>query len=120
MTDVYFNMDTAWNSKYVVPTGQPAPGNSSRFSDKKISDLLDKMAGLTSDDPNIVPMTEEFMKAWVSQMPWIPMFGTSKFVPTDTYYWTGFPSPDNFYEGPWWWWSLFKYMTPKFTPTGKT
>ena len=77
MTDVYFNMDTAWNSKYVVPVGEPAPGNSSRFSDRTISDLLDKMAGLTSDDPNIVPMTEEFMKAWVSQMPWIPMFGTS-------------------------------------------
>ena len=120
MIDVYFNMDTAWNSKYVVPIGQAAPGNSSRFSDKTISDLLEKMAVLTSDDPRIVPMTQEFMKAWVAQMPWIPMFGTSKFVPADTYYWSGFPSPDNFYEGPWWWWSLFKYMTPKFTPTGKT
>jgi len=46
-------------------------------------------------------------------MPWIPMFGTSKFVPVDTYYWTGYPTNENFYEGPWWWWSLFKYMTPR-------
>ncbi len=120
MPDVYFNMDTAWNSKYIVDVGTAAPGNSSRYANKAIDAQLDKIGSLTSDDPQIVPLTTEFMKTWIADMPWIPMFGTSKFVPVDTHYWTGFPSSDNFYEGPWWWWSLFKYMTPKIQPTGAT
>jgi len=120
MPDVYFNMDTAWNAKYVVPVGQPAPGNTSRYKNDTISKQLDALAQLTSTDPKIVDQTKEFMKTWVADMPWLPMFGTSKFVPVDTYYWTNFPSAENAYEGPWWWWSLFKYMTPKFKPTGKT
>jgi len=114
--DVFFNMDQAWNRKYIVPIGTAAPGNSSRFDNQAISDQLDKLANMTSDDPNLVPMTTEFMKSWIAEMPWLPMFGTSKFVPVDTTYWTGFPTPENFYEGPWWWWSLFKYMTPKIQP----
>jgi peptide/nickel transport system substrate-binding protein len=117
--DVYYFLDGTWNRKYIVPSGQPAPGNRPRFDHKGISDLIDGLAPFTFDDPKIVPMTQEVMKAWVAEMPWIPMFGTSKFVPVDTYYWSGFPTSDNFYEGPWWWWSLFKYMTPKFKPTGK-
>jgi len=34
------------------------------------------------------------------EMPWIPMFGTSKFVRWIPYYWTGVPDNENFYEGP--------------------
>ena len=79
--------------------------------------ILDQIAPLTSDDPQTVGFMKEFMKEFVKELPWLPMFGTSKFVPVDTYYWTNFPSPDNYYEGPWWWWSLFKYMTPHFEPT---
>ena len=44
------------------------------------------------------------------------MFGTSKFVPVVTTYWDGMPTADNFYEGPWWWWSLFKYHMPFIQP----
>ncbi len=120
MPDVYQNMDSAWHNKYIVPVGTAAPGNSSRFDSQAVSDAIDKMANFTSDDPALIPVTMDFMKTWIGEMPWIPMFGTSKFVPADTYYWQGFPSPDNFYEGPWWWWSLFKYMTPNIQPTGQS
>ncbi len=112
-------MNNEWNSSFVVPVGQPAPGNSVRFSDPEMTAILDQIAPLTSDDPQTVELMKEFMKEFVKELPWLPMFGTSKFVPVDTYYWTNFPSPDNYYEGPWWWWSLFKYMTPHFEPTGR-
>ena len=117
--DIWDNMNNEWNARFVVPTGQPAPGNSTRFTDAELTAILDQIAPLTSDDPQTVELMKEFMKEFVKEMPWLPMFGTSKFVPVDTYYWTNFPSPDNYYEGPWWWWSLFKYMTPHFEPTGR-
>jgi peptide/nickel transport system substrate-binding protein len=120
MPDVYDSMNGAWNSSFVVPVGEPAPGNSSRHTSETLTNLLNEISGYTSTDPKTVEVLTEFMKAWVAEMPWLPMFGTSKFVPVDTYYWEGYPSVDNYYEGPWWWWSLFKYMTPNFTPTGRT
>ncbi len=52
-------------------------------------------------------------------MPAIQMFGTTQFVPVNTYYWTNEPSADNPYEGPWWWWSTFKFMLPNFKQTGR-
>jgi peptide/nickel transport system substrate-binding protein len=118
--DVFDAMNGAWNSKFVVPVGQPAPGNSSRHTSEVLTNFLNQIEPLPSEDPQVVPLTTEFMKAWVAEMPWLPMFGTSKFVPVDTYYWDGLPTVDNNYEGPWWWWSLFKYMTPHFQPSGRT
>jgi peptide/nickel transport system substrate-binding protein len=117
--DVYDNMNGAWHKKFIVPTGQPAPGNAPRYESEALSAILDELSALPSDDPQTIELTQEFMKTWVVEMPWIPMFGTSKFVPVDTYYWENLPDVDNYYEGPWWWWSLFKYMLPNFEPTGR-
>lgn len=117
--DVYDNMNSVYHKKYIVPIGQPAPGNAIRYESDTLTAILDELSLLTSDDPKTIELTREFMKAWVVEMPWLPMFGTSKFVPVDTYYWTNFPTAENYYEGPWWWWSLFKYMVPKFEPTGR-
>jgi peptide/nickel transport system substrate-binding protein len=117
--DVFDAMNGTWNSKFVVPVGEPAPGNNVRHTSETLTNFLNQIEPLTSDDPQTVELTTEFMKAWVAEMPWLPMFGTSKFVPVDTYYWDGLPTVDNAYEGPWWWWSLFKYMTPNFQPSGR-
>jgi peptide/nickel transport system substrate-binding protein len=40
-------------------------------------------------------------------------------VPVNTYYWDNYPTANNFYEGPWWWWSNFKFMVPEFKSTGR-
>jgi len=116
--DVFDSMNSAWHSKFVVPVGEPAPGNNVRHESEVLSDYLDQIEPLTSDDPMTIELTTEFMKAWVDEMPWLPMFGTSKFVPVVTTYWENLPTSDNPYEGPWWWWSLFKYQTPFFEPAG--
>lgn len=117
--DVFDAMNGTWHKKFVVPVGQPAPGNAVRHTSDVLSDFLNQIEPLTSTDPKTIELTTEFMKAWVAEMPWLPMFGTSKFVPVDTYYWDGLPTSENAYEGPWWWWSLFKYMTPNFQPSGR-
>jgi peptide/nickel transport system substrate-binding protein len=115
--DVYPQM-RGWHKKFIVPTGEPAPGNANRHDSDKISAILDEMA-FTPDEPGNTELTTELMKAFVEEMPWIQMFGTSKFVPVDTYYWDNFPTADNFYEGPWWWWSNFKFIMAHFEPTGR-
>ena len=50
-------------------------------------------------------------------MPEINFLSGIKFVPTNSTYWEGYPDADNPYNGPWWWWSCFKYMLPNITAT---
>jgi peptide/nickel transport system substrate-binding protein len=108
-----------WNKKYIVPNGQQAPGNRNRWSNDRVSQVIEELNGLKSSDPKVIPNITEISKEIVKGMPFIPMFGTSKFVPVDTYYWDGFQTAKNEFEGPWWWWSQFKFYTPHYKPTGK-
>lgn len=108
-----------WHKQYVVPTGKQASGNRTRYKNDHVSKLVEELNALNSDDPSVIDKTMEITKIFVEEMPNIPMFGTSKFVPVDTYYWEGFQSAENAFEGPWWWWSQFKFYTPHIKPTGR-
>lgn len=116
MPDSSVNMEH-WNSKYIVPTGEQAPGNRYRWGGEvndKVTKLLNESMKLPSEDPKVVENVTEICKLFVEEQPFIPMFGTSKFVPVTTHYWEGFQTAENNFEGPWWWWSQFKYYTPRF------
>lgn len=118
--DTSVNMDH-WKSEYIVPVGEQAPGNRYRWGGEgndKVTEILNELGAIPSDDPAIIDGVTEICKIFVDEQPFIPMFGTSKFVPVTTHYWEGFQTSENDFEGPWWWWSQFKYYTPHLKPTG--
>ena len=39
-----------------------------------------------------------------------------KVLPSNSTVWEGYPSADNPYNGPWWWWSCFKYIAVELQP----
>jgi len=81
--------------------------------------LAEEMEGLPPVDPANVVLGREALKVFVEEMPYIPMAGTSKFVPVDTYYWDKWPSAESHYDSPIWWWSGFKFILPMIEPTGR-
>src|SRR3954447_12741876 len=105
-----------WHQRYANPVGQPSGFNRERYKNPKVSQIIDEMAKYTTTDPKNVELGTELLKELVIGMPVIPMFGTSKFVPVNSTYWTNFPSSTNYYEGPWWWWSNFKYTVARLKP----
>ncbi len=117
--DVFQQMYSVYHNSLIVDVGTPAPGNAIRYNSEALTAILDELAPIPSSDPRTIELHTQFMKQWVVEMPWLPMFGTSKFVPFIAYYWDNLPTSDNAYEGPWWWWSLFKYQLPKYKPTGR-
>ena len=46
----------------------------------------------------------------------MPFYSGIKFVPYNDTYWNGFPNANNAYDGPYWWWTCFKYMLPNIQP----
>lgn len=113
--DIFPNI-RGWHQKYVVPTGEVAPGNANRHKSDELARIMDELEKVTSDDPQNIELSKELLMQMATEMHWIPMFGTSKFVPVNEQYFTNFPTADNYYEGPWWWWSNFKYIVANIKP----
>lgn len=110
--DLTENIQT-WHQKYILPNGENAAGNKERYANEELSAAIDKLQTLEADDPEVKTTVEEMLKIFVDEMPAIPMFGTAKFVPVVETYWTNFQDSENPFEGPWWWWSQFRFYTTK-------
>ena len=116
--DIYPNLK-GWHNKFLAPTGEFPSGNVNRLDSEKVSGILDQLEVISTNDPRNVELSTDLLMAMAEEMHWIPMFGTSKFVPVNEYYWTNYPTADNYYEGPWWWWSNFKYIVAHIEPTNQ-
>lgn len=108
-----------FHERYVRPTGTSAAPNQIRWENAEVSRLAEEMEQLLPTDPEVIELGGEALKVFVEEMPFIPMVGTSKFVPVDTYYWDNWPSATNHYDNPIWWWSGFKYILPFIEATGR-
>lgn len=108
-----------FNQKFIVPTGKPAPGNPIRWKSAQATRLVEQMQLNAPEDPKTIQLEMQFLKIFFKEMPFIPMFASTQLVPVDSYYWTNFPTSTNQYNGPWWWWSSFKFILPYLRPTGR-
>jgi peptide/nickel transport system substrate-binding protein len=108
-----------WHSKYKRPSGVQSQYNRDRLNDPNVDKAIEDIVNHLPDDPHQVEYGRNLLQKLVAAMPAIQMFGTTQFVPVNTYYWTDEPSAANPYEGPWWWWSTFKFILPTIRQTGR-
>ena len=83
----------------------------------RITDVIEQMSVLNPLDPQIPGLHMEFLRLATEAHLGIQVHAGIKMVPVNETYWTGFPTVENPYEGPWWWWSLFSGITTNLTPT---
>jgi len=96
--------------KDVVPVGERSPGfnNTSRWDGpdaEAYSAIVDGMANLPLGDPAIPGMVAEAYAHLDAGMPFIPLVQSFKLLPMNETYWTGWPSNDNYYNHPFFWWN---------------
>lgn len=112
--DLYTQL-RGWHTDYYTPSGEVTTGCHARFQSEKLDAVLDQMAPLASGDETY-ELSKEALMIMADEAAWLPMFGTSKLVPTNSTYWTNYPDSENPYNGPWWWWSCFKLIVNEFQP----
>ena len=115
MKDLYSQL-RGWHTDYYTPSGTVASGSPARFQSERLDAILDEMAPLPSSDERTYELSKEALMVMADEAAWLPMFGTSKLVPTNSTYWTNYPNSENPYNGPWWWWSCFKFIMVEFEP----
>ncbi|MEG2208830.1 MAG: ABC transporter substrate-binding protein [Clostridia bacterium] len=113
--DIYSQI-SGWDASLIVPVGERGSGQDSRWNNARATEIIQEMSKLSPDDEKTYELGLEFMKVAITDMPFIGFHSGVKFVPTNSTYWANYPSAENPYNGPWWWWSCFKYITTEITP----
>jgi peptide/nickel transport system substrate-binding protein len=116
--DIWSYIDS-FHQRNLKPTGEAASPNQIRWDNAEISRIAEELEVVLPTDPATIELGREALQIFVEEMPFIPMVGTSKFVPVVTTYWTNWPSADNHYDNPVWWWLGFKRILPFIEPTGQ-
>jgi len=96
--------------KDVVPVGERSPGfnNTSRWNSEAAamySEIVDRMGTMALDDPATPEMVAEAYRYLAEEMPFIPLVQSAKLLPLNTTYWEGWPSSENYYNHPFFWWN---------------
>ncbi len=96
--------------KDVVPVGERSPGfnNTSRWNSEAAaiySEIVDRMGAMALNDPATPGMVAEAYRYLAEEMPFIPLVQSAKLLPLNTTYWTGWPSSENYYNHPFFWWN---------------
>ncbi len=113
--DIYSQI-SGWDADLIVPLGERGSGQGTRWNNAKATEIIHELAKLSPDDPKSYELGLEFFKNAIEELPFIGFHSGVKFVPTNSTYWNNYPSAENPYNGPWWWWSCFKYITTEISP----
>ncbi len=84
-------------SKYIVPLGEPAPGNSGRWSNSTYDAVLAQMEPMTPTDPRYMTLISQALDILYQEMPFICTISDAEITPFSTKYWTNWPTAENFY-----------------------
>jgi peptide/nickel transport system substrate-binding protein len=82
----------------------------------KLGTIVRDVAGMDPNSEETQAMLTEFLKLAFEAHINIMVHSGTKIVPFNETYWTGFPTSENPYEGPWWWWSNFRFTLPRIQP----
>ncbi len=113
--DIYSQIN-GWDADLIVPIGERGSGQSGRWNNARATEIIHELAKLSPDDEKSYELGVEFFKIAIQELPFIGFHSGVKFVPTNSTYWNNYPNADNPYNGPWWWWSCFKYITTEISP----
>ena len=106
-----------YDADLITPLGETGiGGNGMRWNNERATEIIHELAQISPDSDEAYELGLEFVKVAIEDMPFIGFHSGVKFVPTNSTVWEGYPCADNPYNGPWWWWSCFKYIIPHLSP----
>ena len=107
---------SGYDADLIVPKGETGSGNGMRWNNERATEIIHELAKVSPDSDEAYELGLEFVKVAIEDMPFIGFHSGVKFVPTNSSVWEGYPCAADPYNGPWWWWSCFKYIIPHLSP----
>ena len=93
-------------------------GNRYQWDNETVYALVEASLSLPEDSEEFFENGRLIIKEFVKDLAWINVMNIPTTIPTNEYYWTGFPKADNYYAVPYSWWSSCKEIVANVEPTG--
>lgn len=93
--DPYFTL-RLYHSRYSKPTGERAT-YPYRWSNQQYDQLVDQIGSTSENDPKLMELFQTAMGIWIKELPDIGLVQWFHRIPTNTTYWTNWPSEKNPY-----------------------
>ncbi len=109
--------------KDVVPVGERSPGfnNTARWDGpaaEAYSAIMEDIAARPLGDDAVAGLVAEAYAHLDAEMPFIPLVQAAKLLPMNETYWTGWPTADNYYNHPFFWWNHTHQIIHNLEPAG--
>jgi peptide/nickel transport system substrate-binding protein len=118
--DIWQGLNTL-HSRFFTPIGKSTQGNGSqnitRFKYPELDSIIDQMAKLSPEDPQVLDLGRQAMQLWVQNMITIQTISFKKFITQDTQYWSGFPTAENPTRQPLYWFIGGRFSFQQIAPT---
>ena len=92
---------SGFDANLIKPVGETGSGQGLRWKNEKATEIIHELANTSPDDEKSYELHQEFLKECVTDMPNINFLAGTKFVPTNSTYWEGYPNAENPYSGQW-------------------
>jgi peptide/nickel transport system substrate-binding protein len=93
-------------------------GNMWRWNNPEVFELVAASRAMEQNSEEFYENGRSILKAFVTDMAYINIMNIPTTIPTNSYYWQGYPKADNAYAVPYSWWSSAKEMVVNVQPTG--
>lgn len=112
-----------YSTRFLAPVGEPAPGinNTGRWSGEgadAYSAIVQEIGTLPLGDPRIVNLVVEAYSYINAETPIIPLVQATKLLPYNTTYWVGWPTSENNFNHPAFWWNSAHQIIHNVTKAG--
>ena len=91
--DLYSQI-SGWDADLIVPLGERGSGQGSRWRNEEATRIIHELAKVSPDSDESYELGMEFMKVAIKDLPFIGFHSGVKFVPTNSTYWTNYPSAE--------------------------
>lgn len=105
----------SYHSDFYVEAGEiQSTGNQARVQNDELDRLIEEIGDQSPESEENYELTMEYLRHMVENMHVIPAIGFTKFVTQDDgVYWTNFPTAENPYNQPAFWFMGGKFMFPQ-------
>ena len=104
ISDPYATLDL-YHSRHATPIGTLATGARTRWKNADYDAIVEKMAVTAADDPAMQTLFHDALAIWLKDLPAVPLVQAALLTSFNTHYWGNFPTAENNYVHPGFWWA---------------
>ena len=94
-----------FHSRHAAAIGSSATGSYSRFANPEYDAIVEEMGKLAIDDPKLKEQVRKALAIWLRELPVAPTTDSALLASYNHTYWTNWPTSDNPYFQPCFWWA---------------